>query len=94
MIELMILFGLGAVALVAIALFAAVGFLLKLVFKVVMLPVTLGFGLVKVLLVGLVGLAALVFAPVLFVVVLALALPLLILGCLVGCTVWALSAAF
>ena len=55
--------------------------------------ITLGFGLVKILLIGLVGIVAIVLAPVLFVTFLLIGLPLLILGCIFGCCAWAFAAA-
>jgi hypothetical protein len=78
---LFVLFGLG----MALLFFLALGWLLlKLVFKVVLLPITLALGLLKVAAVVVVGVLALLVAPVLLTVAAVLAIPLLALALFIG----------
>ncbi len=88
MLELVTIASILFVGLVILTLFAAVGLVAKLALKIVLLPVSLLFGLLKgvLLLVGVV--LALVFAPIALVLLLV-ALPLILLAGLFGAG-WAL----
>ena len=80
---------LGAVLFCAVLL---IGFVLKLVFKIVLLPLTLLGGLLKLVILLPLVLIGLVVAPVLFTVLLLLALPFLLIAGLFGLG-WAAVAA-
>ena len=90
MLEFMTIASIIFFGLVILTLFAIIGFVLKLVLKVVLLPLTLVFWILKgvLLLVGLV--LALVFAPI-AIAVLLLALPFFLLAGLFGLG-WAVFA--
>jgi hypothetical protein len=84
MIEVAALVGLLGVAL-AVLVVAAIGWLvLKLLFKIVLFPVALAVGAVKLVLLLVLAVLAVVVAPVLLVVAAALLVPLLVLGAFVG----------
>ena len=84
MVEITVLLALLGAALVAVALFAAVWFVLKLAFKIVLFPITLLFGALKIGFALVIALVTLAVAPVLFVVLAVLAIPLLLIAALVG----------
>jgi hypothetical protein len=92
MLEFILVSGL----LIAVAIFGAVlfvlGFFLKLVFRVLLLPFALLGGLLKVVLLLPLLIVGLVVAPVIFAVFLLLALPILLLMGLFGLG-WAVVAA-
>lgn len=92
MLELFALFTIAGVGLIVLAVFLVVGFFLKLTFRLLMLPLVLFGGLFKLL--GLLALAiiGLALAPVLFVVFLTFALPVLVLLGLFGLG-WVVAAA-
>ena len=92
MLELLALFTIAGVGLAVLAVLFVVGFFLKLTFRLLLLPLALVGGLLKVL--GFVAMAVigLVLAPVLFAVFLVLALPVLVLLGLFGLG-WAVAAA-
>lgn len=92
MLEFLALFTIAGVGLAVLAVLLVVGFFLKLTFRLLLLPLALVGGLVKIL-----GLAALlvvgvVLAPVLFGIFVLLALPVLVLLGLFGIG-WAVAAA-
>ena len=92
MIEILALFGLALAGLAVIALFAAIGFVLKVVFKIALIPLWFLGVLLKGLLL-LVGIAlALVFLPVLLIVLVVAGIPLLLLAGIAGVG-WAVVAA-
>lgn len=94
MLELLALFAVLGLGLALLAFLALAGFLLKVVFKVALFPLWLLWTLVKGVLLILLLVAGLVFAPVLFGVLLllaVLALPLLLLAGVIGVG-WALAA--
>ena len=92
MLELFALFTIAGIALAVLAVLFVVGFFLKLTFRLLLLPLALMGGLLKVL--GLVAMVVIgvVLAPVLFAVFLVLALPVLVLLGLFGLG-WAVAAA-
>lgn len=92
MLELFALFTITGVALAILAVLFVVGFFLKLTFRLLLLPLALVGGLLKIL--GLVAIVLLgvVLAPVLFGIFLVLALPVLVLLGLFGLG-WAVAAA-
>ena len=84
MIEVAALVGLLGAAL-AVFVVAATGWLvLKLVFKVVLFPVALAVGAIKLAVLLVLAVLAVVVAPVLLLVAVVLLVPLLVLGALVG----------
>lgn len=92
MLELFALFTLAGIGLAILAVFFVVGLVLKLAFRLLLLPLALLGGLLKI--VGLVAfvLIGLVLAPVLFGLFLILALPVLAILGLFGLG-WAVAAA-
>jgi len=92
MLELFALFTIAGVGLTLLAVLLVVGFFLKITFRLLLLPLALVGGLLKLL--GFVAIAVigLVVAPVLFAVFLVLALPVLVLLGLFGLG-WAVAAA-
>ena len=94
MFELAAILGLVVAGLVFFAIIAAVGLVLKLAFKIVLFPVALLFGALKICAAVALCLVALVLAPVLLTVLAVLAIPLLILGAMVclGFLVFAIAA--
>jgi hypothetical protein len=92
MFEFLALFTIAAIGLAVLAVLFVVGFVLKLTFRLLLLPFALVGGLVKIL--GLVALlvVGVVLAPVLFGIFLLLALPVLVLLGLFGIG-WAVAAA-
>ncbi|NIN66148.1 MAG: hypothetical protein GTO63_15935, partial [Anaerolineae bacterium] len=80
------------VALAALAVFFVVGFVLKITFRLLLLPLALLGGLLKVLGIVAVAVLGLVLAPVLFGLFLILAIPVLVLLGLFGLG-WAVAAA-
>ena len=66
------------------ALLATGWFVFKLAFKIVLFPITLLFGVLKIGFVLILGLVALVVAPVLLTMLAVLAIPLLLLAAVVG----------
>ena len=84
MIEIAVLLSLVGVALAVFLVAAVSWFLVKLVFKVVLFPITLALLAVKVVGMVLLGLFALVVAPVVLTVLAIVAIPLLILAAIVG----------
>ena len=92
MLELIALLGVLFVADVLLALLAVVGFLLKLVFKILLFPIGLLFVLLKGILLLVLVVVGLIVAPVVLGVLLVLTLPLLLLFGLAGLG-WAMAAA-
>ncbi len=92
MLELIAIFGLLLIGAAVLAFFAVVGFFLKLVFKVLFLPVSLLFVLLKGLLLVLLFVIGLIVAPVVLAILLVVALPLLLVFGLAGLG-WAVAAA-
>jgi|COG998Drversion2_1049125.scaffolds.fasta_scaffold106108_2 hypothetical protein len=92
MLELFALLTIGGVGLTLLAVVLVVGFFLKITFRLLLLPLALVGGLLKLL--GFVAIAVigLVLAPVFFAVFLVLALPVLVLLGLFGLG-WAVAAA-
>jgi len=92
MLEFLALFTIAGVGLAVLAVLFVVGFVLKLTFKLLLLPLALVGGLVKIL--GLVALliVGVVLAPVLFGLFVLLALPVLVVLGLFGLG-WAVAAA-
>ena len=92
MFEFLALFTIAGIGLAVLAVLFVVGFVLKLTFRLLLLPFALVGGLVKIL--GLVALlvVGVVLAPVLFGIFLLLALPVLVLLGLFGIG-WAVAAA-
>jgi hypothetical protein len=88
MLELMAVFAFLSVGAVLLGMLFLVGLALKLAFKIVLLPVGLVFGLLKVVLGGVFLVLGLLFAPLLLVALLVLALPLLMVGGLI----WGIAA--
>ncbi len=92
MLEITALFALIGLGL-ALCFFLMVSwFLLKTVFKIVLLPITLALAVVKIAVVVVLGVIALVVAPVLLTVLAVLAIPFLIVAVLVGLTFAAFAA--
>jgi hypothetical protein len=92
MLELLALFTIGGIGLAVLAVIFVVGFFLKLTFRLLLLPLVLVGGLFKLLGIVLLAVLGLALAPVLFVVFLVLALPVLVLLGLFGLG-WAVAAA-
>ena len=92
MLELFALFTIAGTGLAILAVLFVVGFVLKLAFRLLLLPLALLGGLFKVLGVVAVVLIGLVLAPVLFGLFLVLSLPILVLLGLFGLG-WAVAAA-
>ena len=92
MLELLALFTIAGVGLTVLAVLFVVGFFLKLTFRLLLLPLALVGGLLKLLGFVAVAVFGLVLAPVLFAVFLALVLPVLVLLGLFGLG-WAVAAA-
>ena len=92
MLELIALTGVLFAAAALLALLAVVGFLLKLVFKILLFPIGLLFGLLKGILLLVLVVVGLIVAPVVLGVLLVLTLPLLLLFGLAGLG-WAMAAA-
>ncbi|MFQ5349981.1 MAG: hypothetical protein ACE5EG_06030 [Thermoanaerobaculia bacterium] len=90
MLELLALIGLFIAGLVALAILALIFGLLKLTFKLLLIPLSLAWGLLKVVVCCLV-LLALVLAPA-FIALLLVAVPVLALAGLIGIG-WAAAAA-
>lgn len=92
MLEFLALFTIAGVGLAVLAVLFVVGFVLKLTFRLLLLPLALVGGLVKIL--GLVALliVGVVLAPVLFGLFVLLALPVLVILGLFGLG-WAVAAA-
>ena len=92
MFEFLALFALAGVGLAVLAVLFVVGFVLKLTFRLLLLPLVLVGGLVKIL--GLVALlvVGVVLAPVVFGLFVLLALPVLVILGLFGIG-WAVAAA-
>lgn len=92
MFEFLALFIIAGIGLAVLAVLFVVGFVLKLTFRLLLLPLALVGGLVKIL--GLVALlvVGVVLAPVLFGIFLLLALPVLVILGLFGIG-WAVAAA-
>ncbi len=84
MFELIALLGLVFVGFFVFAILGGIFWLLKIALKVLLLPLALVFGLLKVVLCVVFGVVALVLAPVAFVILLCLAIPFLLLAGLVG----------
>jgi hypothetical protein len=84
MIELTALFALIAVGLALCAVFVVTWWVFKLAFKIVLFPIALLFGALKVGLVMLLGLILLVVAPVLLAVFAVLVIPLIALAAVAG----------
>lgn len=92
MLEILTLFAIVTVGLVVVAAVAVAGFFLKLVFKVLFIPVAIVLGILKwTLLIGL-GLVALVIAPVFLALLLLVGIPILLVAGAVGLG-WSLVAA-
>lgn len=92
MLELFALMTIAAIGLVVLGVLFAVGFFLKITFRLLLLPFALVGGLLKVLGVVAMALIGLILAPVLFGVFLILVLPVLVLLGLFGLG-WAVAAA-
>jgi hypothetical protein len=92
MLELFAFFTIAGIGFAVLAVFLVIGFFLKLTFRLLLLPFALVGGLVKILGLIAVTLIGLVVAPVLFAVILALALPVLVLVGLFGLG-WVVAAA-
>ncbi len=92
MLELVAIFGFFLVAAAILALLALVGFVLKVLFKVLLFPIGLLWALLKGILLLVLLVVGLVLAPVLLGVLVLLALPLLFLFGLVGLG-WAVATA-
>ncbi len=92
MFELLAFFTIAGVGLAVLAVVLVVGFLLKLTFRVLLLPFALLGGLLKVTGLVIATVLGLVLMPVLFGVFLILALPVLVLLGLFGLG-WAVAAA-
>ena len=92
MFELLAFFTIAGVGLAVLAAVLVVGFLLKLTFRVLLLPFALLGGLLKVTGLVIATVLGLVLMPVLFGVFLILALPVLVLLGLFGLG-WAVAAA-
>ena len=94
MFELAAILGLVIAGLALFAIIAAVALVLKLAFKIVLFPIAILFGALKIGAAIALCLIALVLAPVVLTVLAVLAVPLLILGALVcvGCFVFAIAA--
>ena len=92
MLEFLALFTIAGVGLAVLAVLFVVGFILKLTFRLLLLPLVLVGGLVKIL--GLLALlvVGVVLAPVLFGLFVLLALPVLVLLGIFGIG-WAVAAA-
>lgn len=84
MIELTALFALVTLGLLLFGVAAACWWVFKLVFKIVLFPIALLFGALKVGLALVLGLMLLVAAPVLLAVFTVLVIPLLILAVIAG----------
>lgn len=92
MLELFALFTIAGIGLAVLAVLFVVGFILKLTFRLLLLPLALVGGLLKIVGLAAMVLIGLVLAPVLFGVFLVLALPVLVLLGLFGLG-WAVAAA-
>jgi len=92
MLELFALFTIAGIGLAVLAVLFVIGFFLKLTFRLLLLPLALVGGLVKILGFFAVALIGLVVAPVLFALVVILALPVLVIMGLFSLG-WAVAAA-
>jgi len=92
MIEFILLSGLLAILALAAGILLVFGFLLKMVFRLLLLPFVLLGGVLKLVLLLPLIILGLVVAPVLFTIVLVLALPILLVAGLFGLG-WAAVAA-
>lgn len=92
MLELVALFTIAGIGLAVLSVLLVLGFFLKLTFRLLLLPLALVGGLVKILGLVLIALVGLVLAPVLFGIFLVLVLPVLALLGLFGLG-WAVAAA-
>jgi len=92
MLELFALFTIAGIGLAVLAVLFVVGFILKLTFRLLLLPLALVGGLLKIVGLAAMVLIGLVLAPALFGVFLVLALPVLVLLGLFGLG-WAVAAA-
>ena len=92
MFELLALFTIAGIGLAVLAVLFVVGFFLKLTFRLLLLPLVLLGGLLKIVVFLTLGLVGLVLAPVLFGIFLILVLPVLVLLGLFGLG-WAVAAA-
>ena len=92
MFEFILISGLLTIGAVVLGVVLLIGFVLKLMFKLVLLPFTLLGGLLKLLILLPLVIIGLVVAPVLFTVLALLALPFLLIAGLFGLG-WAAVAA-
>jgi len=92
MFELLALFTIAGIGMAVLAVLFVVGFFLKLTFRLLLLPLVLLGGLLKIVVFLTLGLVGLVLAPVLFGIFLILVLPVLVLLGLFGLG-WAVAAA-
>ena len=92
MLEFLALFTIAGVGLTVLAVLFVVGFVLKLTFRLLLLPLALVGGLVKILGLGALLIVGIVLAPVLFGLFVLLALPVLVILGLFGLG-WAVAAA-
>lgn len=92
MLEFLALFTIAGVGLTLLAVIFVVGFVLKLTFRLLLLPLALVGGLVKILGLGALLIVGIVLAPVLFGLFVLLALPVLVILGLFGIG-WAVAAA-
>lgn len=92
MLELLALFTIAGIGLIILAVLFIVGFFLKITVRLLLLPLALVGGLLKILGLAVLAVISLVLAPVLFGVFLLLALPVLVVLGLFGLG-WAVAAA-
>lgn len=92
MLELVAIFTLAGIGLTVLAVLFVLGFFLKLTFRLLLLPLVLLGGLLKILGFFVLAVLGLALAPVLFAVFLIFALPVLVLLGLFGVG-WAVAAA-
>ena len=92
MLEFLALFTIAGVGLTVLAVLFVVGFVLYLTFRLLLLPLAIVGGLVKILGLGALLIVGIVLAPVLFGLFVLLALPVLVILGLFGLG-WAVAAA-